>query len=174
MSPAEPPPIAIARLCIDADYLARKYDDWARHVSRWRRYELRVALGVLAFGLLATAAGGAPYTWAIVATGALDTVATATARARFLRNVRRSHGDGTRAELRFTADAIHLRTPDSASTFSWAHFRDHTVTPTGLFLGRKGATIYIPDVALEPASAKSEIVARLSRSDRAPTLPELP
>lgn len=49
---------------MDADYLARKYDDWARHVSRWRRHEFRVALGVLAFGILATAAGGAPYTWA--------------------------------------------------------------------------------------------------------------
>jgi hypothetical protein len=161
--------LATARLCIDRRYLARKYDEWLRYVSRWRRFEIHVAFALLCVGVLLVVlfSESTPYPWVVLLIGAVDVVVSVTHRQRWLRRMGSSYGDGTQVTIKFGEDSVYIEQEDARAEMSWSHFSSYRNTPHGLFLGRKGSSIFVPDECLLPSQAKPEIVRRLEQAHAA-------
>lgn len=154
--------IATATLTIDHAYLGQRFDDWLHHVSRWRKRERKLAIGLIVVGLLLLLRVDprSPTAIAVLGIGVFELGVSLTLRWRWVRKAAK-RADGAQVEFCFAEEGIFVRTEFERSVVQWAHYRDSIATPTGLFLGRKGSSIYIPDTALTPRSAKAQIVERL-------------
>ena len=153
---------AVARYALTDTYFRESYGEWSRHIAKWRRWAPVVVCLLLAAGVVSafvgfTHAAAVAFTAAIAETGELMWH-----RSRWLRARRDSRRSDENVELTFTDQGISARGPNSISELTWAAIQSAKATSKGLFLiPQKGAHIYIPNGALDPTSAKADIVARV-------------
>ena len=170
--------IAKAKIRLDRHYLTSKYDDWLRHISRWRRHDLHRAFALLSAGALLVLLSGRQfyYSWIVLLIGVIDVIESGTHRARWLRKAGLVHMDGTEVMIEFSDDTVVIQQPGARAELSWSILaQDFKSTPNSLFLCRNGSSIYIPNECISPPDAKSELVRRLEQSQvhgisRRPTL----
>ena len=152
---------ATARFSLTEAYYRENYDQWLRHIAKWRRWTPYVACLFLAGGGLAAALGLHVAAAVGLAAGVAEFAEVLTHKSRWLAARQRGSRTDRSVQLTFTNDAIAVQGPFSSGELQWAGIERIKATSKGLFLiPQEGMHLYIPDTALSPPSVKQEIVAR--------------
>jgi hypothetical protein len=154
---------ATARYPLTDAYFREDYEQWIRYVARWRPWQPYVGCCFLVIGGL-SAVLGFPIAAALgLVVGIVEFAEMMIHKSRWLAARLRGCRAGREVQLVFTNESIAEQGSFSSGNLEWAGIERVRETPKGLFLiPQDGMHVYIPDYALEPASAKQDIIARIT------------
>lgn len=160
--------LATAKYRMTPELYRRQFAEWTRYVSRWRKRVVHISCATSAVGILLMlfTAQSAPslflFSALLAVLGPITYFEHLLDRRKWLKRAYDSRVTGEEIEIRFEEDAIYMQGPTSNSRTEWHGFERAVAAANGLFLYTdKGVHVYVPDYALEPAGAKSVIIARL-------------
>lgn len=159
--------IATAHVNFDRDYFELQYDEWLRHRSKYKRYEIWFALALLLFGL--ALAVTFPDNWLVgglfVCVGVYEFAMAATHRRRWVGARISSVREGKAVDLAFGTDFLTSTSTNGTATTRLTGFAGFTPASEGFFLiPENGLSIYIPRAAVEPGDSYSTLVELLASS----------
>ncbi len=152
--------IGLAEFTVTEDYYREFYDQWYRHVCRWRRFQ--TPLGVVAALAVVPAWQVGFRTLSTVAAvfAVVQLADSLTHRRRWIRERLQSSRLGALVSFKFMEDCIESSGPFSSGKLAWAGIDSCSVTDKGIFLRPDtGVSIYIPKSAVTPPEAFDRIVA---------------
>ena len=158
---------ATAHFKMDEDLYRQIWADWIRYVSRGRKWSIPVSLLCIAVGVIALIVLGIDSEHRTVSIffvliGIFNVVWHFWDKHKWFRNRRSANVTGQDIEIRFEDDRISMTSPSSKSESEWTVFQKIVTTESGMFLyPQQGIYIYVPDSALQPADAKTEIITKI-------------
>jgi hypothetical protein len=151
--------IGLAEFTLTEDYYREVYDQWYRHVCRWRKWQAPLAV-TAALTVIPVWLVGLHIISALVAAFAFTEFVDSLAhRRRWLRERFKSIRLGESVSIRFLAEGIDITGPFSSATWAWKGINSCSVTSRGVFLRPDtGVSMYIPKSAVTPPEAFQHIV----------------
>lgn len=156
--------IAVAQIAVDRRYFEQSYDEWLRHRSKWKKYEVWLAVALTAFGGVLVAL--APELWpvgALFATaGVFEFVLAATHRRRWIRARLAKVPAGSSVQFRFDEVSLTTVSRQGTGTLRLDALSRFTPGSQGFFLiGEDGFSMYIPRAAVEPGDSYPALTRHL-------------
>lgn len=157
--------IATAHIQFDRNYFELHYDDWLRHRSKFRKYEIWFALTLILFGV--TLALIFRHQWLLgclfASAGVYEFVMAATHKRRWVKSLVATVRDDKSVDLAFDSEFLTSTSANGTATMRLARFTDFTAASNGFFLiPDTGISIYVPRSTIEPSASYSELVEILS------------
>ena len=159
--------IATAHLTFDRSYFELQYDEWLKHRSRYKRYEVWFAVALTIFGFVMALSFLNQWLFgALFATAGIYEFVMAASHKRRWVNARVStiREDKT-VDLKFDADSLTSTSQNGSATLRLAGFAGFTLASQGFFLiPENGVSIYVPRTTINPVDSYSALVELLGAS----------
>lgn len=157
--------ISTAHITFDRGYFELQYDDWLRHRSRIRKYEIWFAIALTLFGL--AMAMTLRHQWLVgalfVLGGIYEFVMAATHKRRWVNARVSAVRDDKSVDLQFDTDSLTSTSANGTGTMRLAGFTGFTPASNGFFLiPDTGVSIYIPRATIDPPDSYSALTELLS------------
>lgn len=157
--------IATAHITFDRNYFELQYDEWLRHRSRFKRYEIWFAIALTLFGVIMAIAFKNQWLVGAIfaAAGVYEFVMAATHKSRWV-NARMAtvRGDKT-VDLQFDTDSLTSTSVNGSATMRLSGFTGFTPASKGFFLiPDTGVSIYVPRATIEPSDSYFSLVELLT------------
>ena len=157
--------IATANITFDRSYFELQYDEWLRHRSRFRKYEIWFAAALTLLGL--TMALAFQWQWLVGALFALlgiyRFVMATTHKRRWVNARVATVRDDKSVNLQFDTDSLTSTSTNGTGTMRLAGFTGFTSASHGFFLiPDTGVSIYVPRATIDPTDSYFELVELLS------------
>ena len=157
--------IATAQLTFDRNYFELQYDEWLRHRSRFKKYEIWFALALTLFGL--AMAFTFQHQWLVGAlfasAGICEFVMAATHKRRWVNARTSTVRDDKSVDLEFDTESLTPTSTNGTGTMRFSGFTGFTPASHGFFLvPDTGVSLYVPRATIEPDDSYSALVELLS------------
>ncbi len=157
--------IATAHVNFDRNYFELQYDDWLRHRSKYRKYEIWFALTLTLFGV----ALGLTFRhqWLVgclfASAGVYEFVMAATHKSRWVKARVSTVRDDKSVDLAFDSKSLTSTSANGTATMLLVGFTGFTAASNGFFLiPDTGVSIYVPRATIDPSESYSVLVDLLS------------
>ncbi len=157
--------IAQSKLTFDKQYYSQYFSDWIKTRSRFRKYNLAIAILLIVAGIVLCTLFSNHLALGILnlGIGLLNLVDALTYRSRWTRK-RLLAGGSNSGEFVFYDDRICIKSDSSEGYHMLSGFIECTFAPQGVFLfPQKELSFYIPWSSIEPADALPEVRALLKK-----------
>lgn len=153
--------IATAHIAFDRNYFEQYYDEWLRHRSKYRKYEIWFAGGLLLFGIAMVIAvaeqrlvGGL-----ITCGGVYEFLMAATHKRRWVRSRVSTAREDRCTDVVFDRNSLTTTSTNESATIQYTGFVGFVPASKGFFLIKDaGASIYVPRSSVEPIDSYSKLM----------------
>lgn len=157
--------IATAHVTFDRNYFELQFDEWRRHLSRFKKYEIWFAVTPILFGLMMALTF--PHQWLVGAlfasAGVYEVVMAATRKRRWVNARVSSVRDDKSVDLEFDTNSFTSTSANGTGTTRYSGFTGFTPASNGFFLiPDTGVSIYVPRATIEPSDSYSTLIELLS------------
>jgi len=157
--------IATAHVTFDRSYYELQYDEWLRHRSRFKRYEIWFAVALTLFG--ARVALMFRDQWLVGAifgsAGVYEFVMAATDKRRCVNARISTVRDDKSVDFEFDSDSLTTKSANGTATMRLSGFIGFTPASEGFFLiPDTGVSIYIPRATIDPFDSYPSLIELLS------------
>lgn len=159
--------IATAHVTFDRSYFELQYDDWLRHRSRFKKYEIWFALALITFGVVMVLTFR--HQWLVgalfVSAGVYEFMMAATHKRRWVNARVSTVHDDKSVDLQFDSDSLTSMSKNGTGTMRLAAFTGFTPASHGFFLvPDTGVSIYVPRATIDPDDSYSALIELLTSS----------
>ena len=157
--------IATAHVIFDRSYFELQYDEWLRHRSRFKKYEIWFAVSLFLFGLVMAVAF--QHQWLVGAmfasAGIYELVMSATHKRRWVNTRVSTVRDDKSVDLEFDTDSLTSVSVNGTGTIRLSGFTGFTPASHGFFLiPDTGVSLYVPRATIDPSVSYSALMELLS------------
>lgn len=157
--------IATAFVNFDRSYFELQYDEWLRHRSRYKKYEIWFAVALTLFGV--TLALIFRYQWLVgglfASAGFYELTMAATHKRRWVNARVSTIRDDKSVDLAFDATSLTSTSSNGIATMRLAGFSGFTPASNGFFLiPDTGVSMYVPRATIDPSDSYSALIELLS------------
>ncbi|WP_168564972.1 hypothetical protein [Crateriforma spongiae] len=167
--------IATANVIFDRSYFELQYDEWLRHRSKFKRYEIWFAIALTLFGV--TLAVAFQNQWLVgalfAAAGVYEFVMAATHKRRWVDARVATVRDDKSVDIQFDTDSLTSMSANGTATMRLSGFTGFTKASKGFFLiPDTGVLIYVPRATIDPSDSYSSLVELLGSRIASPIDPK--
>ena len=157
--------IATAHVTYDRSYFELQYDDWLRYRSRFKKYEIWLAVALILFGLVMALTF--QQQWLVGAlfalAGVYEFVMATTHKRRWVNARLSTVRDDKSVDLEFDADSLTSTSENGTGTMRLSAFKGFTPASQGFFLiSDTGVSLYVPRATIDPDDSYSALVGLLA------------
>ncbi len=157
--------IASAQITFDRSYFELQYNEWLRHRSRFKKYEIWFATALTLFGL--AMAITFQHQWLVgalfVSAGICEFVMAATHKRRWVNARVSAVRDDKTVDLQFDTNSLTSTSANGTGSMRFAGFTGFTLASQGFFLiPDTGVSIYVPRATVYPTDSYSSLIELLS------------
>lgn len=159
--------LATAHISYDRAYFELQYDEWLRHRSKLKRYEVWFAVALTVFGIWLALAF--QHQWLVGAlfasAGVYEVAMVATHKGRWLNARVSTVQDDKSVKLKFDSAKLTSSSKNGAGEMLLSGFAGFTAASHGFFLvPYTGVSIYVPEATIDPSDSYPELVQLLSKT----------
>ena len=159
--------IATAHVTFDRSYFELQYDEWLRHRSRFKKYEIWFAVALTLFSV--AMALTFQHQWLVGAlfasAGIYEFAMAATHKCRWVNARTSTIRTDKSVDLEFDTDSLTSTSANDTGTMRLDGFTEFKPASHGFFLiPDTGVSLYIPRATIEPDDSYSALIELLSSS----------
>ena len=158
---------ATAHIAFDRNYFELYYDEWLHHRSKYRKYEIWFAAGLMLIGVAIAIAVAEQWLVGglIACAGVYEFVMAATHRRRWIRSRLATARKDKCTDVSFDGESLSTTSMNESATMRYAGFVGFVSASEGFFLIKDtGVSIYVPRASVDPVDAYAKLVDLISSS----------
>lgn len=157
--------IATAHIDFDRRYFELQYDEWLHHRSKYKRYEIWLAVALIGSGI--TMAIFFAEQWLVgglfACAGVYEFVMAATHKRRWVKARVSTARKDKCVDVTFDGESLTTTSPNGSATWRYAGFIGFVTASHGFFLiPDTGISIYVPRATIDPTDSYSALVDLLA------------
>ena len=150
-----------ASMAIDRAYFEEWFDQWLTHLSRFRKWQIKLSTLLVAVAVVLLVIGHYKYSAGVALFAAIEFIEFHMYRRIWVnrRIQSRSSDKHNRVDIRISEAGMYQKGPTSEGTNSWDAVKAAFPTAKGLFLAiGDGMSIYVPDSSMSDRHLKEFVM----------------